>query len=173
MKAIVASLFLVNFTAYAQDKPIKPSLKVLEEKYGFRDAHFEADTSDFKDLVLQAKDKDTRMYLRSGDKLMVGDAQLSGITYFFYRGKLSYITIEAKGYTNSRALLGALNAQYGPGEKRNPYVDKYWWSTKRVVATYTESSATSDALVMMSSKPMNQQERQGDAAAAKKAASDL
>lgn len=173
MKVLLSiALLTISAMAHAQDKSAKPSPKALEEKYGFRDAQLEADTSAFRDLVLVEKNKNDQLYHRSGDKMTVGDAQLDEIAYFFHRGKLSSIKIGTKGYTNSKALLNALRAQYGFGERPNQYMEKYSWSTKRVLLVYEETSE-GDAQVDFISKVMNQRQQQDEAHAAKKAASDL
>jgi len=174
MKAFfLFSALALACNAQAQDKPTKPSLKNLEEKYGFRDAHFEADTTDFKDLVLLGHDKNSSDYTRTGDSKTIGDATLKDIHYSFYKGKLESIILKTEGYNNSQALLAALQAQYGPGDKTNPYRKYYLWGSKRVLMSFTQNSVNDDGSVLITSRVVYAKQKTDDAAAAKKAASDL
>jgi hypothetical protein len=159
--------------AQAQDKPVKPSLKNLEEKYGFRDAHFEADTTEFSDLIPVGHFDAVNGYTRSGDSKKIGGADIDLIRYSFYKGKLFRIVIRATGYSNSQALLAALVAQYGPGEKLYSYREHRLWTTKRVMMSWEQEAGSSNGEVVITSEIVSNRRKADQAATAKKAASDL
>src|SRR3954471_6564228 len=58
------------------------------------------------------------LYQRKGDKMAIGEAQLSSITYAFYKGRFQKVTLwTAEGVGNSRALREAFVAQFGRGDQ--------------------------------------------------------
>lgn len=176
MKLLLLTLTLCGFAARpaaAQDKPAKPSLKALEEKYGFRDARLEADTTALAGLELTDVTQNVREYARPADAKSIGAAQLEAIRYLFYKGHLATIALTTEGASNSQALLAALRAQYGAGDKTNPYRQHYVWSTKSVLMTFDQNSAVGDGKVTITSKVVQQAQQADEATAARQAISDL
>jgi hypothetical protein len=165
---LFALLFAGRLTAQAQEPG---TLEALSDKYGFRDAHFESPTTAFKDLVLI--DPRKKSYYRRGDSKKIGGAQVNSIYYYFYKGKLASVAITTKGIEDSRALLAALKAQYGPGEQPNDRIEKYEWLAGRVKMVYDQNIITDDATVVMLSTYMAHQQNTDKAAAAKGAGADL
>jgi hypothetical protein len=165
--AMVAILLSSTTFTFAQN------LKKLDEKNGFRDAIFESDTSAYKDLVFLEGDGNTKYYKRTSDELKIGDSELDGIIYGFYKGKLSTVMLTTKGYTNSRGVLSVLNAQYGRGYQSNQFMEKYSWSSKNVLMSYTQNSITDDATIFMFSRIIMAQESKDKKSAASNAADDL
>jgi hypothetical protein len=149
------------------------TLEALSEKYGFRDAHFESPLSAFKDLVLVSPGNPSKGYYRRNDSKKIGGAHVSNIYYSFYKGKLAAVLISTKGIENSRALLDALKAQYGPGEQANERIEDYEWLANRVKMTYKQNVITDDATVVLMSTHMLYQQKADKEAAAKSAARDL
>jgi len=162
-------LSLVAFTSYAQ----KPSMKALDEKNGFRDAHFGADTTAYSDLVFSTIAKPLRMYKRSNDSKKIGNAEADNIIYGFYKGKLGVILIATQGKANTNALYEALSAQYGNGMLPSTPGGKITWWTRKVYMTLKQNSINGDGLLTISSRPIEEQMVTEDKEAAKKAASDL
>lgn len=154
---------LVTLTfASAQDKPTTPSLKALDETNGFRAYHFGDDISKFPHLTVVEQDAHTTFYKSAQEHLRVGRAELKELTYAFYKGKLFYISLGTDGLTNSRALLEALQAQYGGGSKSNPSLESYYWLGKQVTLHYQEDSRTGSARVSFASAPISQQKHEDD-----------
>lgn len=159
--------------AAAQDAPARPSLKALEEKYGFRDARLEADTTALPGRELVDVGKNVLEYVRPADARNVGEAQLETIRYVFYKGRLESIVLTTEGARNSQALLATLRAQYGPGDKPNPYRQHYVWSTKHVLMTFDQQASVGDGKVLITSKLLHGQQQADEASAARQATSDL
>jgi len=168
MRTALAALLLLPLSCYAQN------FKELDQKNGFRDLLFGADTSALAPRERQpTKNPDVRIYSRPTDELKVGGAELADIYYFFYKGKLSDVIIHTKGIGNSRALLEALEAAFGRGIQRNRYLKDYSWPGKVVSMNYDENSLSNDATVFISSRAINRQQQDDEAAAAKAAKKDL
>jgi hypothetical protein len=93
-KFILISIYstLLVFTSYAQN------LKALDSKNGFRDFIFGTDVSQYQNLNLVEASKDslTKYYLKTDDKLSIGQYDLESVFYSFYKGKLDYIIIKTK-----------------------------------------------------------------------------
>jgi len=65
---------------------------------------------------------------RIGDKLQIGGAQLTDITYTFHAGRLVYVYIRAaEEAKNKPELLDAYEAQFGPGARQKPGYDRWMW----------------------------------------------
>lgn len=149
------------------------NLKKLDEKYGFRDAVFETDFTSYQDMALLEDGGDNKYYKRTSDALKIGEAELTEISYGFYKGKLASILLKTNSLTDSRALLETLAAQYGKGWQANRYIQKYSWFAKKTTMSYDQNSATGAATVFIFSNPMTDLKKKEQAAAAKKATSDL
>jgi hypothetical protein len=168
MKILLLVLLLLPYGAFAQN------LKALDQKNGFRDLVFGADSTALVGREkLPTKNPSASIYNRPTDELRIGGAELQSINYFFYRGKFSDVYIKTKGLTNSRALLSALEATFGKGYQSNRFIKDFDWFGRIVTMNYEENSITGDASVFISNKAINKQQRDEEAAAAKNAKSDL
>lgn len=164
---LTALCVLFVLSAFAQN------LKKLDEKNGFRDAVFETDFAQFKNMVLKEDAGDTKYYSRTSDEMKIGGAELAELYYAFYKGKLATVVIKTQGTVNSVALLETLQGQYGAGYQSNRYLPDYNWFGKKVSMSYKRNSATGDATVYLRSEPMAEARKADQAAAAKKGANDL
>ena len=70
------------------------SLKRLDERYGFQDAHFGASVSSIKGLHLVTDHGTTKLYQRRPSTLQVGRYNLQNVTYSFYKGQLMALLAE-------------------------------------------------------------------------------
>lgn len=177
MKRFLLFLFtIIAGPAFAQVGEPKPSAEALEEKYGFRDARLESDTTAFKDLNLLGYRQPyggLQTYWRTNDPKQIGEAQLEDINYYFYKGKLLGIAIMMKYSTDGQAFLAMLKAKYGEGQRAASGGENYTWSSKRVLLQYAEKPISGATTVIMLSKALDADKKAFDAAAAKKASGDL
>jgi len=153
---IALGLFLASFSLRAQDQ--QPSLRTLDENYGFRNARFEKDTSVFKDLALAEKAGNTRYYRRKSEIKKLGEGEVADITYGFYKGKLAVIVLKTQGAKNSRAVLAALQQQVGPGVQGSPFAQRYSWNAKLVHMSYEENAMSNDAVILLTCKKIKELE---------------
>jgi len=157
LSALFCLLTLPLAPLLAQNTP-SPSLRALDETYGYRGARFETDTSAFHDLALAETAGQTRYYRRTGEQKTLGEGEVADITYGFYRGKLSVILLKTQGLANSHAVLEALRQKAGPGTQSSPFAQRYSWSTKRVHMSYDENALSNDAVIVLTCKKLKEQE---------------
>ncbi len=141
---------------------------------GFRGLKWATNIKDMNDpnMIFMGSSNEVRVYMRSNDKLSIGDAKLENINYGFYKDRFFMLGIRAKGYTNFTALKDAVFAYYGQGKQLDEVKKEWTWlpalgnSDKdvRMELSYNESGQET-ALVMIY-LPINQEK---DAADAKKA----
>ncbi|WP_151087351.1 hypothetical protein [Hymenobacter baengnokdamensis] len=166
-------LLSATSAAHAQGNTSKPSIKVLDEKNGFRTLHFGDDISQMPTAKLVEARGDSKYYERTDENLKIGEADLKSINYGFYKDKLYFIIIKTESLSNSRALKAALEAQYGRGYRSNQYIEEYFWLGKVMTMSYSENSLDGSAKVTMSSEAITAQKAKDKEASAKKAGSDL
>lgn len=158
MKKLLTLFCFLSFSAVSasaqEQEPQPSSIQALDEQYGFHGARFESAVTSYKGLALAEKGGDTRFYRRPTDVKTMGEGELSSIRYGFYKGRLAMVILETKGLTNSRAVLAALVAQYGPGAQNNPYQQRFAWNGKAVTMSYDENAGSNDATIFISSKKL-------------------
>jgi hypothetical protein len=150
---------------------ISPGSSVyLDFKNGFRDLKF-GDPPPHEMQVVE--DGVTTFYKRPADDLVIGNATLHGLTYGFYKGRLSSVLLETKGLVNSRALLEVLRQAYGSGHRSNQFMDRYSWHGRRVTLIYDEKPITNDADVLFESVTLKNEREADEKAKARQGVSGL
>lgn len=148
---------------------IGQNLKALDEKYGFREAKFEMPLDSFKNFVDLAEG----FYKSTNEDLKLGEYTLDKVTYRFYKGQLSGIIIETKGYTNSVGFLKILQEAYGKGYKSNRYIEEYNWFGQKVDMSYDQNSITDNATIIIYCNKLVEQEKKDKKKATSEAAKKL
>ncbi|MBC6991941.1 hypothetical protein [Hymenobacter sp. BT491] len=171
MRKVIAVLALLPFTigAFAQDT--KPSIQKLDEKNGFRDMKFGADSSTLEGRKFFMTSDGVRYYIRPTDDPKIGGSTVQ-IYYGFYKGRLLTVGMTAPDKANGQALFDALVATYGVPIKPNQYVNIYYWYGGLVNMSY-DASKMLRPQVFIVSRPLTTQAQADKAAAAKRASSDL
>ena len=141
---------------------------VIDEKNGFRELQFGQQRSSIPDLVeMPGRDyvaiKD---YQKKPDKekLQVGNAQISDITYGFYKDKLVRVSLTALG-DNTDKLLNAAIGLYGePTQDKQAVLPAraYWWIGEKAIGSYTETGKEGKRgyLVLSDKQAVNEAEKQ-------------
>lgn len=80
-----------------------------------------------KELTLVEKGKDENYYLRKGDKMSIGGAELKQLAYGYWKDQFVSVFIETSGAGNKSALLEAFRSQFGSGYKPNQFMDEFLW----------------------------------------------
>ena len=127
MAIVLVSLLLLPIEGFGKSKP--SSYKAGSEPEGFRGIKWGTDISTLKDMEIKEKD----WYVRTGDKLKIGEAELISIAYGFYKGKLECVIIEIKGQDNFSRIRDICFEVYGPVapiHKTNHYI---WRGNKTIV----------------------------------------
>jgi hypothetical protein len=86
-------------------------------------------------------------YIRKGDNLKMGEAQLDKMEYGFFRGKFAEVQITAVGPENFNHLKKVLFEKYGTVDK--PVQGLYPWngSVTRIALRYDEATKTSSLTI--------------------------
>ena len=122
---LLAFILVIVFSAQAFSEQAYQN-----EPNGFRDYKWGYELSKIKDRLKYAKttytmdDKSTATdwYVKEGDILKIGSANVSSIEYGFWRGKLTEVNIDYEGDDNFIAVKETAFGNYGNTE----YVNKYY-----------------------------------------------
>jgi hypothetical protein len=148
--ACCASLALVS-PALAADEPARPddstpaaetaergTLAALDDKHGFRDLKFGMTLKQIPGLSKPTREAGLTLYTRASDSLKLGRAALLRIRYGFKSGRLVAVLVDVMGAENSKAVLEALQAAYGPGEQENRFIESYMWNGQKVIMHFRQ-----------------------------------
>ena len=122
---------------------VRQSVKLLDDKNGFRDLKFGTPLSEIKGLV--SVEGSTKYFTRPDDAMTVGESTIKTLVYGFYDGRLMSVRFSTEGLANSYHALQALQASYGQGSKPNEYIEEYHWGSNKVSMNYEENPISHDA----------------------------
>lgn len=149
MKKILICILLVlclascAFAAYEMPK-------IQNSPEGFRGLKWGDSAEKLPNKSLVEQDGDiSQYYIRTDDKLSIGDANLETICYAFFQDKFRYVAIRFYGYENFDNLLRAFKAQFGTPKRPNRYLDKYTWmdSDVFIIVQYNDISEKGQAMI--------------------------
>jgi hypothetical protein len=95
------------------------------------------------EMTLTEEEGDSKCYARTNDKLSIGDAKVTDISYCFYKGRFYFAVINFSGITNYSFLKTTLFEKYGAGYQANQFMEDYTWglgSTVTIDLNYSEVS---------------------------------
>ena len=164
---LLLTITLLSLTSFGQSE------KQLDEKNGFRELKFGTHIDSISNLKLIEDGVNNKYYEKTDEKLKIGEYDLKRITYGFYKGRLSFILIEANGYTNSKGILDIFTSQYGEGYKSNKYIEKYYWFGKTITLTYDENSINHNSKISISTDIFDKEKKEDKKSSNEKAKSDL
>lgn len=143
--------FIVAAPALAGD------VDALDAENGFREARFgtSLERLDGFELLSENGAAGTKLYIRSDESLELGDARLDGVTYGFHADELYFVAIFTSGRTNTRAVLAAFEAAYGPGADVSGDAVEFVWQGARVALHFREDPATGVGMAAFTSLPMD------------------
>ncbi|MBW2309386.1 MAG: hypothetical protein JRG73_20905, partial [Deltaproteobacteria bacterium] len=107
------SRVVAEVAAYKKPNPAKKGPPIDEKWQGFRGLKWGTNIADAPGMVLVEDSGDNKFYQREGEKLAIGDAQLTEINYGFYKGRFDGVTVEVKDYLNWTVLRDVVFASYG------------------------------------------------------------
>lgn len=128
MKAqnIVARIALIGFLFSGLSQP---AFAFENEPEGFRGIKWGTPISSNKsEMTLIERDAKLSVYLRKGDKLRIGEAKLTSLSYGYYKEHFFMAAMTTQGASNKTELLRAFKAQFGEGDRPNELLDKYVWA---------------------------------------------
>jgi len=141
---------------------------------GFRGISWGTDLSQRPDMGQIEAPKiptDSGVWTREGDKLQIGEAELTEIYYITYKTRLMGILVKCRGRENFQALKRALSAQYGPLSQPNEFIEQFIKSgitstREKVIMSLDYNEFSETGIWVVSFKPLcDQQERDKEVAA--------
>lgn len=97
-----------------------------------------------------------QIYVRHDDKLKIGNANLTEISYIFNEKKFVGTIIASKGSDNNRALKNALMLRYGMDFHETPQGEVVWFDVNAmVVYQYIPEDDTASVVIMNAAAGMD------------------
>ncbi len=147
------------------------TLAFQNEPTGFRGITWGADISKLADMKFLKDDGDMTFYQRKGEKLKLGDASLTDITYVAYKGRLERVLIRYEGFSNHQSNKRKLFELYGNPYKENGFLGRYSWFGTDVHIDLDYNEVIDEGNLSYCYKPLSA-ERESDVEAGSKAAAD-
>lgn len=144
---------------------------------GFRGLKWGTDIKDAGNMKLVEDGGDIKLYERINEKMAIGQAKLSQLSYIFYKGRFGHVTIETQGWSNWNNLQRNVFARYGIGKRVNESIDRWIWDNaldhttdKNVSLLLRYNSISEKAQMLIIYKPIREQETNDKEREAKAAA---
>jgi hypothetical protein len=145
MKKLAIGLFMLSNAVLAQNSV------GVDKDNGLPNAQLGAPLSSFKNMKLEKEYPNFKVYKRTSDKLIVGDVNVSEISYRFANDTLFAIGIIVKDMQAAQKLRQYGKSHYGPGED-GTRLNSCSWRGKKAQAMYMEDPQKSDATLSIGSK---------------------
>ena len=129
----------------------------LHAEGGFADAKLGEPIESFVGLELIGRDPTSRTetYIRRSDDLQVGGAEVEGITYSFYAGRLYFISVQMTGRRNAESVLAALERAFGSAIVTGSRPNERIWPGGKVFVLYDLDPKTQRGMAAMTSTPIH------------------
>jgi len=75
---------------------------------------------------------DADFYIKTGDKMYIGEASLNSIGYGFYKGNFYSVIVNFSSKINFDRIKSTLYQIYGNALQPNEYIKEYYWMGKSV-----------------------------------------
>jgi len=128
-----------------------------------------------KDMTITSQDSTTNIkkYFMSNDKMSVGEATITSISYWYFDNKFMGVFLQYNGMSNFTSLKATLESKYGSPHKPNRYIDYYMWigGNTRVAIQYNKIK--DDGIIMIMNDSLSKESEQYKKDLASKAVNDL
>jgi hypothetical protein len=150
-----------------------PAFAFQNEPDGFRGIKWGTNISELREMSLSEDRGDSKFYLRKGDKLKIGDADIDRISYGFYKSRFNKLFIIYKGSLNFTKLKDTFFEQYGQGSKPNRFMEQYYWVGETVSIAFEHSEITKKGEIVYTYDPISNEKEADSKKKAKNGAKDL
>jgi hypothetical protein len=116
---------------------------------------------------------DGTFYARKDDRLKIGDAEVTGIIYGFYKHRFYYVSVRFSRPTDFRAIKDNLFEAYGPGERPRQDMEQYFWDSAEVFIMLGYSEVSQRGRLVYFYNPIAEQQTADEKARAKEEREDL
>ncbi len=140
---------------------------------GIRGFKWGVTIDNFPKLTFLFDSANLKTYQNHEEEKKIGDADVSVISYQFYKDSFCGVFIKFEGYNNFKYLKEALFQKYGSGAKKNRFIEDYQWNPKKtfIQLKYNETRQTGSIQYLYT--PILQEKVDNDKEAAKKAKDGL
>jgi len=143
------------------------------EPDGFRGMKWGTSISELSDFTLKDGKGETKIYVKKNDKMKIGDSDIDGISYVFYKDKFYGVMIRFRNITNFIGIKETCQQLYGSGYRPNRFMKNYLWHGSNVTVYLKYSEITKDGTLVYTDKNIAQEKKADETVAAKQAADDL
>jgi hypothetical protein len=150
----------------------KSGLEALDAKNGFRDVTFGMELPKKGWSKVHTQDG-MDFYVRAGDKLSIGRAQLESISYAVWKGRVVGVALVTRGAENNQALFDVFESAYGDPRQPNRLIEEYLWQGSAVTLSFEVQPVSRMARAVMLSLPATLEMKADREAAAAAAGADL
>jgi hypothetical protein len=114
------------------------------EPGGFRGIEWGADLGKLSGMSIFAEDGDLKFYVRSDDRMKLGDVPLEKLIYGFYKGRFYNVMMYVSSQASFARVQEVLSRQYGAPYQPTQSEKKYFWDDGNVsvLSTYDDDSNT-------------------------------
>jgi len=161
------------------EPPQKPPARQLGIWEGFRGIAWGTNIKDIEGMELVEPGLAMKFYKRANDKLAIGEARLTQISYGFYKDRFACVLILCAGQMDFAALKRAVFATYGDGQRPNEFMEEWYWGgpfpggVKDVAILLCYHAVARKGSLLLSYKPLGAERERHEEEAAKKAKQDF
>lgn len=163
--SLVVLFFLLSCVSVASSFENEPD--------GFRGVMWGANLKDLPDMVADGVVGDEKWFKKNGDKLQVGEAELTDIVYGFYKDKFYTVIMGFDTFHNFKKVKEALFQKYGAGRQPNRYLERYLWMGENCTISLDFNSMNKKGMIYYVYKSLLMEKNKDEKEKAKKAADDL
>jgi hypothetical protein len=94
------------------------------------------------------------IYKKENDKLQINGARVKSIEYYFNMNRFMGVYITFKGINNFNILKKFMFNTYGPGKKRDYFLNNYVWLTKSLLIKLNYTARTNSGFILYCYLPL-------------------
>jgi hypothetical protein len=129
-------------------------LGALEQPEGFRGIPWGEHIKNLSGMEKVSLQEDIAVYRREGDPLEIGGTKVRGIEYYFFKGRFMGSYLYFDDFKQFTAIRNWTISTYGPGEKKNFYLNRYNWWLKNILITLNYDARTNSGFLLYCYLPL-------------------
>ena len=126
IKVFFTFVVLLGFSLFS------PLWAFQNEPADFRGIPWGTFLEDLPDMTYLAAIGDVKSYKRENDSMVLGSAQLSSVSYIFYKGRFCSVYVGFQGPSNFDGLKIGLLEAYGEPYRPSEEMEGYFWQGEKV-----------------------------------------
>lgn len=125
-----------------------------EEPEGFRGIKWGEHIKNIPGMGKIAPQDHIDIYKKEKDKLQIDETRVKTIEYYFFKDRFMGLYITFDGFYNFTAIKRFMFKAYGPGKKKNYYLDNFTWLTKSLLITLDYTASTNSGFILYCYLPL-------------------